>query len=82
MKTEVVDHWNGRLTLESIDDEFPILIYMIAYSSVPTLLAELEFLQDYMNDNPKFEKDLRLLTDMSASIEFILESWPTADNTN
>jgi hypothetical protein len=44
MKTEVVDHWNGKASVESMDDELPILIYMIVFSNVPTLISELEFL--------------------------------------
>jgi len=44
MKTEVVDHWNGRVTLESMDDEIPLLIYIIAFSDVKSLLAEIEFM--------------------------------------
>ena len=76
MKTEVVDHWNGRVTLESMDDEIPLLIYIIAFSDVKSLLAEIEFMQDYMAENSKFEKDLRLLTDIQAGVTFILENWP------
>jgi hypothetical protein len=28
MKTEVVDYWSGKKSIETMDDEFPILIYI------------------------------------------------------
>jgi hypothetical protein len=44
MKTEVVDHWKGKITLDSKDDETLIFTYVLIFSSLPTLLAELAFL--------------------------------------
>jgi hypothetical protein len=75
MKTEVVDYWNGSEALETMDDELPIVIFIVAMSEVPALMAELRFLQEYVGNNVKFERENRILTDIEASVNFIIQEW-------
>ncbi|MEE4248370.1 MAG: hypothetical protein V2I33_23545 [Kangiellaceae bacterium] len=77
MKTEVVDYWNGSEALETMDDELPIVIFIVAMSSVPNLAAELAFLFCYVGKCVKFEREYRILTDVEASINFIVREWTT-----
>jgi hypothetical protein len=44
MKTEVVDHWSGKKCIETMDDEFPILIYITCRSTITHLVSEIRFL--------------------------------------
>ena len=78
MKTEVVDYWNGSEALETMDDELPIIIFVVAMSNVPALAAEVAMLTEYIGTNVKFEKEARILTDIEASINFIINEWPTS----
>ena len=77
MKTEVVDYWNGSEALETMDDELPIIIFVVTMAKVPNLAAEVAMLQEYIGTNVKFEKEARILTDIEASINFIINEWPT-----
>ena len=44
MKTEVVDFWAGKEALETMDDEFPVLIYVTLMSGVKNIAAEIRLL--------------------------------------
>ena len=41
-------HHNGRVELASMDDELPILIYIVLHSDVPNMLAEMRFIEDFI----------------------------------
>ena len=44
MKTEVIDYWGGKEVVETMDDEFPILIYINVRSEVKYIASEILFL--------------------------------------
>ena len=44
MKTEVIDYWGGKEVVETMDDEFPILIYINVRSEVQYIASEILFL--------------------------------------
>jgi hypothetical protein len=75
MKTEVVDYSAGKLAVETMDDEFPILIFVTVNSTVRNMVSEVRFLQDYILDSVHFEKESRLLTDFEATVFYISENW-------
>jgi hypothetical protein len=79
MKTEVVDYWSGSEALETMDDELPIIIYMVAMTDVPSLAAEIRLLQEYIGSSVKFERENRILTDIEASVNFIIHEWTIED---
>jgi hypothetical protein len=44
MRTTVIDYWKSKEELDTMDDELPIVIYVVSMSSVPGLAAEVRFL--------------------------------------
>lgn len=48
MKAEVVDFHQGKVELEAMDDQLPLLIYCVSQVSMPRLKSELAFLEDYL----------------------------------
>lgn len=64
IKTSVSDFYKGKEELNSMDDELPIMIFVISQSKVEDLIAELNFVDDYVNFYPQLETEKRLLTNM------------------
>lgn len=61
LQTEILDFWKGKLELESMDQELPLLIYVLSKTQVQGLSAELRFLLDYVGNEDEFEGEQRLL---------------------
>ena len=67
LQTEILDYWKGKVELESMDQELPLLIYVLSRSEVPSLTAELRFLLDYVGNGDEFEDEQRLLVNCEVS---------------
>ena len=61
LQTEILDYWKGKTELESMDQELPLLIFVLGRSVVPGLLAEIRFLLDYIGTDDGFESEQHLL---------------------
>jgi len=61
LQTEILDYWKGKLELQSMDQELPLLIYVLSKTQVRGLTAELRFLLDYVGSRDEFEGEQRLL---------------------
>ena len=61
LQTEILDFWKGKMELESMDQELPLLIYVLSKTQVQGLSAELRFLLDYVGNEDEFEGEQRLL---------------------
>lgn len=75
MKTAVIDYWKGREELDSMDDELPLLIFVIYQARVPNINAEVALLLDYIGRSSRFEKEQRLLINFEAAAKYIANEW-------
>lgn len=75
MKTAVIDYSKGREELEGMDDELPVLIFVIVKSNVPNFNAEVALLLDYIGRSSRLEKELRLLVNFEAAGKYIANEW-------
>jgi hypothetical protein len=76
MRMTVIDYWKSKEELDTMDDELPVVIYIVAMSSVESLATEVHFLQDYIGDSDRFDNENRILLNIEVSIRFVIENWP------
>ena len=72
MKTTVIDYWKGREELETMDDQLPVIIFIVCRTSLDSLPAQIEFLIDYTRCNSGMDNENRLLVNYDAAISFIV----------
>lgn len=72
MKTTVIDYWKGKEELETMDDQLPVIIFIVFQVSIPTFPAQVEFLLDYTRVNNSMDNEHRLLINYDAAISFII----------
>mmetsp|Transcript_32553 Transcript_32553/g.56318 ORF Transcript_32553/g.56318 Transcript_32553/m.56318 type:complete len:177 (+) Transcript_32553:908-1438(+) len=75
MKTAVIDYWKGREELAAMDDELPILIFVVVQAKVINFNAEVALLLDYVGRLSRFEKEQRLLINFEAAAKYIANDW-------
>lgn len=49
MRASVIDFHKGKEELVSMDDELPVVIFIILQCKIPDIMAELYFLEDFIN---------------------------------
>lgn len=64
MKTCVVDFHKGKLELNTMDDELPLTIYVLSQTKIQNLMAELNFVDDYIRFFQEYESEVRLITNL------------------
>lgn len=69
MKINVLDYHKAKEELVSMDDELPIIIYIIIMSSIKNLISKLQFLSDYIQYDPNIESEKRLITNLLVTNE-------------
>jgi hypothetical protein len=72
MRSSVVEFYRGREELSSMDDELPIVIFIVLKSKYSNLPADLNFIEHYISFESDAEYERRLLVNLSNSIQFIL----------
>lgn len=50
MKAEVLDYSKGSLEMTAMDDEIPVLIYIVLVANIKDFPAEIGIMEDYMGD--------------------------------
>jgi Vacuolar sorting protein 9 (VPS9) domain len=68
MKSLVVDYHKGKEEIGSMDDELPLMIYIILNANIDHVGAELHFVEDYVNVDPMLESDKRLMTNLTVNL--------------
>jgi hypothetical protein len=51
-----------------MDDELPILIYVVLHSQSENIFAELNLIQDFISLEPKLDDESMLLTNVSVTL--------------
>lgn len=72
MKTTIIDYWHGREELETMDDQLPVIIFIVFKTSLETFPAQIDFLLDYSRVNTGMDNENRLLINYDAAVSFIL----------
>ncbi|CAG9316248.1 unnamed protein product [Blepharisma stoltei] len=75
MKTAVVDYWKGKEELETMDDQLPVIIYIVSQTTVQDLPSDLNFLQDYIHLGFGFDNEQRLLINFDGAVKYIADEW-------
>lgn len=71
MRSSVVEFYKGKREIVSMDEELPVMIYIMLYSGVKNIEAELALIDDYVNLDPTLESEKRLMTNIRVSL-FVL----------
>lgn len=64
MKSSVVEYHKGKEEIASMDEELPILIYVILCSKLDNIAAELNFVDDCVKLDSSLESEKRLMTNI------------------
>jgi Vacuolar sorting protein 9 (VPS9) domain len=72
MKTTVIDYWKGKEELETMDDQLPVIIFIVCKTNLDSLPAQIEFLIDYTRFNTGVDNEHRLLINYDAAISYII----------
>ncbi len=75
MKSAVVDFHKGKEEVCSMDEELPILIYILVQCKLENAAAEFNFVDDYVQFDPNLESEKRLMTNLKVSLQYIANEW-------
>lgn len=75
MKSAVVDFHKGKEEVYSMDEELPIMIYILLHSQIENISAEFSFVDDYVQFDPALESEKRLMTNLQVSLQYIADEW-------
>ena len=64
MKSAVVDFHKGKEEVCSMDEELPIMIYILLHANLENASAEFNFVDDYVQFDPALESEKRLMTNL------------------
>ena len=67
MKSAVVDFHKGKEEVYSMDEELPIMIYILLQSKLENAAAEFNFVDDYVQFDPALESEKRLMTNLKVT---------------
>ncbi|CAG9313575.1 unnamed protein product [Blepharisma stoltei] len=71
MKTCVLDYSKGKDELNSMDDELPVLMYIVIKSQTQFISAELALISDYVAT--KFENEKRIIINLEGAVRYIAD---------
>jgi hypothetical protein len=76
LKTAIVDHWKGKLELNTMDDVLPLTIYVVALAELSHPASEFNMMEDYLRIYDKgYELERKLITNFDVSIRYINHEW-------
>jgi len=58
-----------------MDEELPIMIYILLHAKLDNAAAELNFVDDYVQFDPTLESEKRLMTNLRVSVQYIADEW-------
>ena len=76
MRSEIIDYTSGKEELVSMDDEIPIIIYIITQIKVENIFAELNMVDDYVKCTMR--DDLvqnKMVTNLLSGLFYICKNW-------
>ncbi len=70
-KTSLGAFHRNKVSMASIDEELPVVIFVLAHLRVPGLYALLCLLEDYLSADGLYEQDRRTLINYKVSLQYI-----------
>ena len=72
----ILEYTGGKYELESMDDELPIIIYLVTQIKVDNLFAELNMIDDYIKCTMRDELvQNKMVTNLLSSLNYISHKW-------
>ena len=76
IRTYVLEYTNGKCELDSMDDELPIIIYIVTQVKIGNLFAELYIVDEYIKSILRDELiQNKTVTNLLSSIMFLSKNW-------
>ena len=76
IRTYVLEYTNGKSELDSMDDELPIIIYIVTQVKVGNLFAELYIVDEYIKSILRDELiQNKTVTNLLSSMMFLAKNW-------
>lgn len=77
MKWEVYKFSKGKYEIVAMDDELPIVIFIVLCCNLPYLLKEFQMLSDFVRFDDYLQYDSMIITSLNGAVEFIKDekSW-------
>ena len=71
-----MEYTGGKYELESMDDELPIVIYLVTQINVDNLFAELYMIDDYIKCTMRDELiQNKMVTNLISSLNYVSNKW-------
>ena len=78
MRSYILDYTSGKNELDSMDDELPIIIYIITKVDVENLFAELNMVDDYIKCTMRDELlQNKMVTNLLCGLLYVCKNWDT-----
>ena len=72
----ILEYTGGKHELESMDDELPIIIYLVTQINVDNLFAELNMIDDYVKCTMRDELvQNKMVTNLLSSLNYVSTKW-------
>ena len=72
----ILEYTGGKSELESMDDELPIIIYLVTQINVENLFAELNMIDDYIKCTMRDELvQNKMVTNLLSSLNYVSDKW-------
>ena len=75
MKCSVLLFNNNKFELSAMDDELPVLIYIVLMSSICHNIMKLSLVEDFLTHDTSMESEIRVLTNLRAAVDYIEHEW-------
>jgi len=78
MRSSFLEYTSGKDELISMDDELPIIIYIVTQINIGNIFVELNMLDDYIKTSMRDELiQNKMVTNMLSSLIYVVKTWDT-----
>jgi hypothetical protein len=68
MKTAVSSFHQGKESIQSMDEELPVIIYVMAHVRLSHMYATVSILEDYMSQDALYDQDRHTILNYKVSL--------------
>lgn len=68
MKSAVVDFHRGKFELVSMDDQLPLIIFILVFTETENLISDICFVEDFTDLDSALESEKRLITNIKVNL--------------
>lgn len=72
MKSSVVDFHKGKQELVSMDDELPLIIFILVHTTPEFLYSDIHFVEDFIKLETSLESEKRLMVNIKVILPFFV----------